>query len=125
MTAKTQEQPQTGIGSDALLSAPVLFGLEAQGHMPTIATMLSNGHTWDQIAKEIGWERCTARLHYEARIGDDATKKLRATLAEAIEVLRMVYKRHRPEMSAEESNRMATAFMAGNNLLDTKTRFDF
>ena len=33
----------------------ILFGLIAQGHIPTIEKMLEDGKLWEQIAKEIGW----------------------------------------------------------------------
>lgn len=105
--------------------AVIRFGLEAQGHMKTIPEMLSRGCSWDEIASKIGWERCSARTHYEARIGCDSTRKIRSTLAEAIEVLRMVHARHKYDMTAEESNRMASVFLHGNNLLETRTFYDF
>lgn len=111
--------------SKEIENAPIRFGLEAQGHMATIETMLGNGHTWDQIADQIGWERCTARTHYEARIGDAATRKLRSSLAEAIEVLRMVHKRFGRDFTGELTNRMTSAYMHGNGLLDSKTKYDF
>lgn len=59
----------------------IKFGLEAQGHIPTIERMISEyssadeinvdgvdlSHSslvWDKIAKEIGWEKETLMLHY-------------------------------------------------------------
>ncbi len=50
---------------DILLNMPVLFGLEAQGHIPTIEQMLSENKTWDEIGKTIGWLPDTAQEHYE------------------------------------------------------------
>lgn len=50
---------------DILLNMPVLFGLEAQGHIPTIEKMLAENKTWDEIGKNIGWMPDTAQEHYE------------------------------------------------------------
>lgn len=49
---------------DALLNAPVVFGLKAQGHLPTIGRMLGQGKTWEEIGKAIGWCPDTAKEHY-------------------------------------------------------------
>lgn len=48
----------------ALLNAPVLMGLKAQGHIPTIEAMLYAGQTWKQIGDVIGWCPKTAEEHY-------------------------------------------------------------
>lgn len=45
-------------------NASVEFGLVAQGHMPTIRAMLSEGKPWETIAAKIGWERWTAEACY-------------------------------------------------------------
>jgi hypothetical protein len=46
----------------------IVFGLEAQGHIPTIEKILddlgSNDYAWEKIGKEIGWCDKTARNHY-------------------------------------------------------------
>lgn len=48
----------------------IQFGLEQQGHIPTIEKMLddfgtaSSAYIWGKIGKEIGWEPLTAALHY-------------------------------------------------------------
>lgn len=44
----------------------IAWGLEAQGHIPTIEEMLDHGSGWDDIARSIGWEPDTARRHYHA-----------------------------------------------------------
>lgn len=49
----------------AILNAPVLFGLVAQGHIPTIERMLADGRDWDYIGGAIGWMPETAKEHYE------------------------------------------------------------
>ena len=43
----------------------VLFGLKAQGHIPTIERMLAAGDSWNEIGKAIGWDPETAKQHYE------------------------------------------------------------
>ena len=42
----------------------IAFGLEAQGHIPTIDKMLDGTNDWDTIAKEIGWVTETAMRCY-------------------------------------------------------------
>lgn len=59
----------------------ITFGLEAQGHIPTIERMIQehnapsdvnpdgedishSEHLWDKIAKEIGWDAKTAMAYY-------------------------------------------------------------
>ena len=48
-----------------VLNVPFLFGLEAQGHIPTIEAMLAENHTWDEIGDKIQWEPKTAREYFE------------------------------------------------------------
>lgn len=45
--------------------SPVLFGLEAQGHIPTIKKMIEEKADWTEIGKQIGWDGETARKYYE------------------------------------------------------------
>ena len=45
-------------------SRPVLFGLRAQGHLPTVERMLAEGATWGEIGREIGWCPVTAERFY-------------------------------------------------------------
>lgn len=40
------------------------FGLEAQGHLPTIERMIKEGASWEVIGKAIGWDAMTARQHW-------------------------------------------------------------
>lgn len=46
------------------------FGLEQQGHIPTIEKMIkefgnsTSSHLWENIGKEIGWDGTTAAYHY-------------------------------------------------------------
>lgn len=55
----------------AVLNVPFLFGLEAQGHIPTIERMLGEGKDWDAIGKAIGWCPKTAKEHYARRMRRD------------------------------------------------------
>ena len=43
----------------------ILFGLKAQGHIPTIEHMLNKNCSWDEIGKEINWIGSTAKKHYQ------------------------------------------------------------
>lgn len=48
----------------------IKFGLEQQGHIPTIERMLSENRTWDEIGRAIGWHPATALdwyLRYKQR----------------------------------------------------------
>lgn len=58
-----------------LLQAPVLFGLEAQGHIPMIEKMLKEGATWEEIGKEIGWQSTSAEEDYERYVEARSKKK--------------------------------------------------
>jgi hypothetical protein len=44
---------------------PFLFGLEAQGHIPTVEAALAEGVDWREIGRRIGWDGETARTYYE------------------------------------------------------------
>lgn len=50
---------------DLLGDAPIVFGLRAQGHIPTVERMLAEGATWDEIGKEIGWYGPAVQQFYE------------------------------------------------------------
>jgi hypothetical protein len=47
-----------------LENATVVFGLQAQGHIPTITEALAIGKSWDEIGKLIGWDPATAKEHW-------------------------------------------------------------
>lgn len=47
-----------------LSSKPVLFGLRAQGHLPTVERMLAEGASWEKIGRKIGWDGATAERFY-------------------------------------------------------------
>lgn len=50
---------------DVLANVPIVFGLRAQGHIPTVERMLAEGASWDEIGKEIGWDGAAAQRFYE------------------------------------------------------------
>jgi hypothetical protein len=50
---------------DEFRSAKVVFGLRAQGHIPTIERMLAEGASWPEIGDAICWCPDTAREWYE------------------------------------------------------------
>jgi hypothetical protein len=47
---------------------PILFGLEAQGHIPTVEAALADGADWNEIGRRIGWDGETARTYYERHL---------------------------------------------------------
>ena len=64
--------PQPAHGTSATERVPsdqrVLFGLEAQGHIPTVEAALSEGTDWQEIGRRIGWDGETARQYYERHL---------------------------------------------------------
>ena len=46
-------------------SIKIVFGLRAQGHLPTIDRMLSEGKSWEEIGREIHWCPKTAEKWYD------------------------------------------------------------
>jgi hypothetical protein len=46
------------------LNVPFLFGLRAQGHIPTVERMLAEGKTWDEIGQAIGWLGYAVEEHW-------------------------------------------------------------
>lgn len=50
---------------EKLLDVPIVFGLQAQGHIPIIEEMLTQAKTWEDIGNVIGWCPKTAEEHYE------------------------------------------------------------
>ncbi len=60
---------------DRIFDVPFLFGLVAQGHIPTIEQMIAENKTWEEIGNKIGWCPKTAKEHYDrylARKSHDA-----------------------------------------------------
>ncbi len=43
----------------------IQFGLEQQGHIPTVERMLAEGKTWNEIGDAIGWHGPTAAKFYD------------------------------------------------------------
>ena len=62
--------------------ATVQFGLRAQGHLPTIERMLTEGASWHAIGRAIGWDKHAACEHYAIHMRDEIAR-LDASLAEA------------------------------------------
>jgi len=67
-------QPAHGTSATERVTSdqPVLFGLEAQGHIPTVEAALSEGTDWQQIGRRIGWDGETARQYYERHLARSA-----------------------------------------------------
>jgi len=49
-------------------SVRIAFGLEAQGHIPTVEAMLADGLDWPAIGRRIGWHGETAKQYYERHL---------------------------------------------------------
>lgn len=58
----------SGLAGKVLADAPVAFGLEAQGHIQTIETMLADGADWQEIGRSINWDGETAKSYYERHL---------------------------------------------------------
>lgn len=48
-----------------IAGARVVFGLEAQGHIPTIEAILAEEADWKEIGRRTQWDGETARAYYE------------------------------------------------------------
>jgi hypothetical protein len=59
---------------EALGQQTVLFGLQQQGHLPTIEKMLGAGESWDAIGKAIGWDPATASDWYNKALQEEKSK---------------------------------------------------
>ena len=57
----------------------LVFGLEAQGHIPTVEVMLSEGCDWIEIGRRIGWDGETAKQYYERYIARAALSSTEGT----------------------------------------------
>ena len=71
---------------ERLLDVPIVFGLTAQGHIPTIQSMLAADATWDEIGNKIGWCPKTAREHYDRYLQkqEEANAKGKTPVADGI-----------------------------------------
>ena len=61
---------------ELLCSVPMKFGLRAQGHLDTVARMVRENKSWDEIGQAIGWAPDAVAQHWEFEInrrrhGDD------------------------------------------------------
>lgn len=59
----------------------IRFGLEQQGHMPTIRRMLDAGSAWGEIGAAIGWDPKTAMLWFQRATMRDLAAGLRDMIA--------------------------------------------
>lgn len=69
-----------------LSDAPFAFGLEAQGHIQTVETMLDNGSDWKAIGNAIGWDGATAEQYYQRYLTRLASMKCETIGVEDLEV---------------------------------------
>lgn len=53
-------------GMKKLLSAPIAFGLRAQGHFDTVRNMRRDGHSWEEVGRAIGWVPGAVERFYES-----------------------------------------------------------
>lgn len=60
----------------------LLFGLEQQGHIPTIKRMRVEQKSWEEIAKAIGWEELGLIKAYMTYLEKEATKVLASQIVE-------------------------------------------
>lgn len=51
----------------------IVFGLEAQGHIPAVEAALAEGADWREIGRRIGWDGETAKTYYERHLARLAT----------------------------------------------------
>lgn len=51
---------------DFILNSGVtpLFGLKAQGHIPTVERMVAEGKSWKEIGNAIGWAADAVEKHW-------------------------------------------------------------
>lgn len=109
---------------EALLNAPIVFGLKAQGHLPKIQQMLSEMKSWEEIGNEIGWCPTTAREYYERQSWEEGSwqKEVLPTLAAAVGMLEELSKTHKNHVW--DHNRVATILFNANKCLASKTQTD-
>jgi hypothetical protein len=65
VSPEVREMIEVAAMGKEILDQPIVFGLRAQGHLPTIEKMLAEGASWDEIGKAIHWEPATAKDFYE------------------------------------------------------------
>jgi len=65
LTAALGKEPTMPTGQEKeVATLRMAFGLRAQGHLPTVETMLAEGCAWDEIGIAIGWCPKTAAEYY-------------------------------------------------------------
>lgn len=55
------------------VNARVVFGLEAQGHIPAVEAAIAEGADWQEIGRRIGWDGETAKTYYLRHLDRVAT----------------------------------------------------
>lgn len=59
--------------STSTSETPIVFGLEAQGHIPAVEAALAEGADWQEIGRRIGWDGETAKAYYQRHLDRTAT----------------------------------------------------
>lgn len=95
---------------ELLDNAPICFGLEAQGHIPTIRAMLASRKTWTEIGDVIGWYPETAHTHYDRwleRMLRETTDLLKnfMVMAKCVTADAMLNELSKPEWIVESARR--------------------
>lgn len=101
---------------EGIENQPILFGLEKQGHIPTIQKMLESKKTWTEIGDAIGWDSATARWHYEIYIQEDNNEF--SALAYAVGLLEKLSQKY---ANAFDRNQIASAIFQANKYLSSAT----
>lgn len=63
--APSQPAKTDTLAGGQIAGARFVFGLEAQGHIPTIEAMLAEQADWQEIGRRIGWDGEVARAYYK------------------------------------------------------------
>ena len=107
------------------LNVPILFGLQAQGHIKTIEDMLSRGATWREIGNKIGWCAATAREHYERYCWEKGTwqSEVCPVLAGAIGLLLELA--DKPDNKFQRNQIMSLALQARKHLKGSTKTSDY
>lgn len=66
------------------VEVPIVFGLEAQGHIPAVEAALAEGADWQEIGRRIGWDGATAKAYYERHLARSALVDVPAVESEPV-----------------------------------------
>lgn len=95
-----------------LEDAKIIFGLEAQGLIPKIESLLSSGKNWEQIGSEIRWCPIKARESYEFHLSRNEVSSI---LASAVETLRKYG--NRPDANYWDRNEISGLILRAEKVL--------